>query len=32
MVTRPVAGQNEPDAFFANFETDADGVWRISGM
>ena len=32
MVTRPVAAQNEPDAFFANFEADADGVWRISGM
>lgn len=32
MVTRPVPAQNEPDAFFTNFETDADGVWRISGM
>lgn len=32
MVTRVVAGQPEPDAFFVNFEQDVDGVWFITGM
>lgn len=32
MVTRAVEGQQEPDAFFINFEQDVDGIWHISGM
>lgn len=32
MVTRSVEGQQEPDAFFINFEQDVDGIWHISGM